>query len=618
MEYVHNHEAAVEDSTLFYEVAKLYRTFVTYVLSAPPSATATVATHDTLSPMGVVSCIYARIIGKCSLLVRLVCHNTMTVSQQAGTVLSENVRMSLEDAAQLMQTNAEAINYLSVLVQRESNTSSSGVAMCGYYHCTMIYWNVCSDFLQLLKHFSVTQSLTRTNTHNDISLLYTDESKNGNQSSNTSSPQSTHMWQSLQFRLYNAMLSTAPTIEQLHYELYRIEHYQHSTISPEDVYCVQQLSILAQNDTVGINTTPLVPVEQCTFRLRFILTGITKLFATIDAIRPTRTQLPTPISLPAQFNENKWLVALTELLLSTLSKALSGNTGTLSLLIYAPYLAEQILLRTSDKHVDRSASVNWIYWDLAKVCSFCLHNATSFFYSYFAYFFLQSLGEFTYLLRRQLRSLQSQVNVSHRGSSSAMGRLSGINSTTSRTASGRALHTTALLQASAHTGHITHGNGSDLTGRTSERSERTARLNSINNLNKNLGASASGPQLTSPNGHGPNINSSMFDPNKSLKSNSTAHSRSLPPITNNSINNNNNTSTTISTPNAEAMPAFSVNDKVDGHCTLPNGSKRWYPGIITSVEYDQNKKQFMYTVKYNDGEERGHQTGNYLFNVYFV
>eukprot|EP00598_Pedospumella_elongata_P015918 CAMPEP_0184997668 /NCGR_PEP_ID=MMETSP1098-20130426/60215_1 /TAXON_ID=89044 /ORGANISM="Spumella elongata, Strain CCAP 955/1" /LENGTH=71 /DNA_ID=CAMNT_0027524345 /DNA_START=7 /DNA_END=218 /DNA_ORIENTATION=- len=71
----------------------------------------------------------------------------MTVSQQAEAVLSENVRMSLEDAAQLMQTNAEAINYLSVLVQRESNTSSSGVAMCGYYHCTMIYWIVCSNFL---------------------------------------------------------------------------------------------------------------------------------------------------------------------------------------------------------------------------------------------------------------------------------------------------------------------------------------------------------------------------------------------------------------------------------------------------------------------------------------
>jgi len=189
-----------------------------------------------------------------------------------------------------------------------------------------------------------------------------------------------------------------------------------------------------------------------------------------------------------------------------------------------------------------------------------------------------------------------------------MGRLSGLNATTSHTTSGRALHTTALLHASAHSGHATHGNGSgnthgqsDLTGRTSERStDRTARLNSINNLNKNLGASASGPQLTSPNGHGPNSNSSLFDPSKSLKSNSTAHSRSLPPITNNNIN------------NTEAVPVFSVNDKVDGHCTLPNGSKRWYPGIITSSEYDQNKKQYLYTIKYNDGEERGHQTGIYF------
>ncbi len=379
MEYVHSHEAAVEDSTLLYEVAKLYRTFVMYVLSAPPSATTIVITHDTLSPIGVVSCIYARIIGKCSLLVRLVCHNTLKHSQQHGTVLSDNVRMSLEDAAQLMQTNAEAIAYLSTLVQRETNTGSSGVAMCGYYHCTMLYWNVCSEFLQLLQHYSVTQSLTRSNTHNDISLLYTDESKNGYQTSTASTPQSTQMWQSLQFRIYNAMLSTAPTIEQLHYELYRIEHYQQSgAISSEDAYCVQQLAQLTQNDTnIITTTTSLVPIEQCTFRLRFILTGISKLFATIDTIRPTRMQLPTPISAPAQFNENKWLVALAELLLSTLSKARSGNNGTNSLLIYAPYLAEQILLRTSDQHVDRSATTNWIYWDLAKVrIDLCVQNAS--------------------------------------------------------------------------------------------------------------------------------------------------------------------------------------------------------------------------------------------------
>lgn len=107
--------------------------------------------------------------------------------------------------------------------------------------------------------------------------------------------------------------------------------------------------------------------DKCTFRIRFILTGLSKLFATMDTIRPTRMQLPTPISAPAQFNENKWLVALAEMLLSTLSKARSGNNGTNSLLIYAPYLAEQILLPTSDKHVDRSAATNWIYWDLAKV-----------------------------------------------------------------------------------------------------------------------------------------------------------------------------------------------------------------------------------------------------------
>ncbi len=94
MEYVHSHEAAVEDNTLLYEVAKLYRTFVTYVLSAPPSATTIVVTHDTLSPIGTISCIYARIIGKCNLLARLVCHNTLKNSQLHGTVLSENVRMS--------------------------------------------------------------------------------------------------------------------------------------------------------------------------------------------------------------------------------------------------------------------------------------------------------------------------------------------------------------------------------------------------------------------------------------------------------------------------------------------------------------------------------------------
>lgn len=50
--------------------------------------------------------------------------------------------------------------------------------------------------------------------------------------------------------------------------------------------------------------------------------------------------------------------------------------------------------------------------------------------------------------------------------------------------------------------------------------------------------------------------------------------------------------------------SYAVGDKVDGNCTLPNGSKRWYPGVVTNVKYGADKRFQLVTIKFNDGEER--------------
>jgi hypothetical protein len=49
---------------------------------------------------------------------------------------------------------------------------------------------------------------------------------------------------------------------------------------------------------------------------------------------------------------------------------------------------------------------------------------------------------------------------------------------------------------------------------------------------------------------------------------------------------------------------YTVGDKVDGQCTLPNGTKRWYPGHVTEVKIDANKRLTLITVKFSDGEEK--------------
>jgi hypothetical protein len=49
---------------------------------------------------------------------------------------------------------------------------------------------------------------------------------------------------------------------------------------------------------------------------------------------------------------------------------------------------------------------------------------------------------------------------------------------------------------------------------------------------------------------------------------------------------------------------YAVGDKVDGQCTLPNGTKRWYPGFVTEVKSDANKRLTLITVKFTDGEEK--------------
>jgi len=49
-----------------------------------------------------------------------------------------------------------------------------------------------------------------------------------------------------------------------------------------------------------------------------------------------------------------------------------------------------------------------------------------------------------------------------------------------------------------------------------------------------------------------------------------------------------------------APPSFAIGDQVDGLCVLPNGSKRWFPGIIISA--DSNHSIETYAVQFNDGD----------------
>jgi hypothetical protein len=55
--------------------------------------------------------------------------------------------------------------------------------------------------------------------------------------------------------------------------------------------------------------------------------------------------------------------------------------------------------------------------------------------------------------------------------------------------------------------------------------------------------------------------------------------------------------------------SYAAGDKVDGQCTLPNGTKRWYPGIVANVQYTPNTRLIQtVTVKFNDGEEKVFQS----------
>lgn len=58
----------------------------------------------------------------------------------------------------------------------------------------------------------------------------------------------------------------------------------------------------------------------------------------------------------------------------------------------------------------------------------------------------------------------------------------------------------------------------------------------------------------------------------------------------------------------EIKPIYSVGDKVDGQCLLPNGSRRWYPAEITQVIAPTESRLFTYKLRYSDGEERDDQS----------
>lgn len=59
-----------------------------------------------------------------------------------------------------------------------------------------------------------------------------------------------------------------------------------------------------------------------------------------------------------------------------------------------------------------------------------------------------------------------------------------------------------------------------------------------------------------------------------------------------------NRSNFINKPANIAPPTYQIGDQVDGLCTLQNGSKRWYPGVIIAMNMNTSN----FSLQFNDGE----------------
>ena len=227
---------------------------------------------------------------------------------------------------------------------------------------------------------------------------------------------------------------------------------------------------------------------------------------------------------------------------------------------------------------------------------------------------LQNMGEFSNLLRRHHRSLQhsqgrgtgsgySQTPSLHSMRSSAHTLVVGVGGGVSGSRSG------SLRQQQQGGGHthtttstgvgVVVGVGSEI--RSARHLHATTTHNTPTIRNNNTTTTATNSTTTTTN-HIHNTSA------PSLKS-------YLPPLTtiNSTQNSFTHSNSTLAPLPSLASPtnltgrkttAYSIGDRVDGHCTLPNGTKRWYPGSIVDINYDPEGRIQAVVVKFQDGEEK--------------
>lgn len=382
--------AAVDDAVLF-DVLKLCRVLVTHFITTPLGT----AYYN----QGENTAIFTQILCKCCHLVsnlhQSAENKSASLSPMAAVTVAANVHTILEDAAQMAQIIAEGIAFLNAHMSQSATAATDGLIEGNMqfrsYYVSMLFWQSCIDLLLLLRR--VEHQTLRSSKSNSAENL-----PGGNANSNASggATEPVSSWRTLRHRVFNILHSTLPAAEQIQCELNRLQTFRlDSHVFSADHYCMKLLlpgygvHKLAHREESSIITAksnlsaalaygnspqpanrhlqglPYLP--NCTFRLRFLFTGLNTLCSATASMVPIyaniNMQMPTSISLPGQLSA-KWAVSLAEILLNILSEARAGNC---SALVYAPYFAQQILLVLHRTPATHSKGTNWIFWDLAKV-----------------------------------------------------------------------------------------------------------------------------------------------------------------------------------------------------------------------------------------------------------
>ena len=362
------------DEDVTFEVLKLSRILISYLLSSQSNSRSSVIVR-----------LYAQILCKCCYLIMVVCqsvsktlHKASSSAATAGANASpvgaptsdSGVLTSLQDAVQLSQITAEAMHFLSVLASASQdhvyassssanmnmyytggaggnypidNGATAAGASFGFYYASVLYWQSCSELMRLLQQLERRESL-----HSRAQLQTQPSQQNSSQ-----------QWRALNTRVANCLHSAVPPPEALLFELRRVESYRRSSsVFAEDTACARLL--LQQQPDIQHGRLHLSGDvgNNCTFRLKFLFTGLGYLCCNTSG---------------GAIHNDKWMVCITELLLSVLDKARNSSSAAVGgsqnniLLSYAPYLAKQLFALVSRNTNPLTTSTNWIFWELAKV-----------------------------------------------------------------------------------------------------------------------------------------------------------------------------------------------------------------------------------------------------------